>query len=435
MLNALPGSRRSLVVSASPQVGWITVLFLLGNLAIAQTPEADRRRLEERRRLANYQGTTKYFDEEEAKLLYSAELALAGRVVETLGPFAYPRYRVRVRTVMPPSLGTALIRIETFDGDEIWRLEIKPNVKTVEWSDEITVPSPKVIVEAQSRERRLNLVLDGFASLSPKFVPQEIFGERDDRISIVSGDVPSRVQAWGRSVARLRVVDNKGPFTCTGFLVEPQRLLLTALHCVMTDEEHRSARVDFEDSRDVSPDLNIHLGLQVASSSQLDYALFRIEAPEDRPGLRLASETLSTADQLALIQEPRDEGIHCRDEKCVALNDCACITSCSERTRKLGDAVATSPPLPSWAFGHSCDTASGSSGSPILLLAGGGSDVGAVIGLHYGTYAKDGRTLRNQATLAVEIVEHAVCEAVRPDLFRDAALPDPAAHFACEIDY
>ena len=87
---------------------------------------------------------------------------------------------------------------------------------------------------------------------------------------------------WGKSVARLKVVDDAGYFSCTAFLVEAS-LLLTNQHC--TSARWKTMVAEFNAERGnlgaVDP---LNVVQVVATDPIVDVALLRLGAPTNVPG-------------------------------------------------------------------------------------------------------------------------------------------------------
>lgn len=169
------------------------------------------------------------------------------------------------------------------------------------------------------------------------------------------------IYGWGRSVARLTVIERDGKsFACTAFLVTNQ-LLLTARHCFSTAWEKMTAEFNVEKglpTNSIDP-VSISKVEARGVSDRFDYALLRLTKSVDYEALSIPSNPslVFETEKLIVIQHAGGE------DKTVARDAC----------------FAGPRPTPR-SFPHHCDTESGSSGSPVLL-----SD-GSLIGIHTGGF-------------------------------------------------
>jgi V8-like Glu-specific endopeptidase len=173
------------------------------------------------------------------------------------------------------------------------------------------------------------------------------------------------VQQAARPVAKLTFVDAGQSFTCTGFLINDD-VLMTNDHCVNSQALCATAIAIFGfqlDAQGVKQQGEEHDCLQVlAADDALDYALLRIAG---KPGatfghLTLAARDVGAQQPLYVVQHPFGA------PKKVSIVDCSVGTPVVEGRRRDGT-----------DFSHVCDTAKGSSGSPMLAI----DDV--VVGLHH----------------------------------------------------
>lgn len=221
----------------------------------------------------------------------------------------------------------------------------------------------------------------------------------NDLIPVHDSAVPEEVRRLGTAVAWLSFVDASGrPGNCTGFLVSPNTLL-TNEHCIndATSCDTLSVVFDFE----IGPDGRQQIGPQRRCAGiefenvnfTLDATAIRLDRAlgDDRVPLVLSDDAKGPEGSLVVIQHPGQSV-----PKQVSIIDCAAV---AHRLDARG--VATD-------FTHTCDTATGSSGSPILNAAG------QVVGLHHFGFedAPDSTWSENRA--------------VHADLIRDwiAGLPD-----------
>jgi V8-like Glu-specific endopeptidase len=178
------------------------------------------------------------------------------------------------------------------------------------------------------------------------------------------------------AVAKLIFVDGGLSATCTGFLIDDDRML-TNEHCINRAQICKTAIAIFD--YEVMENGSINTGQQfrcskfVAADHKLDTSLIQLAG---KPGLVYGHLTLNgraivLGEQAYMIQHPAGE------PKQISRKGCSVTTI---------EAVGNGPDTD---FGHKCDTLGGSSGSPML-----GADY-SVIGLHH--FGFDGRDDRWRA--------------------------------------
>lgn len=250
------------------------------------------------------------------------------------------------------------------------------------WSDELEGDGATVELFSVAASETVRIVIDRYLAVAPApFQAEAIVGE--DERSPIDGQSDT-IREWGRSVARLRLVadDGKG-YYCSGFLVA-RDLLLTNQHCIQSDAERRSARVDFDFDRIGARPLVLGLGSPVGTSYDLDFALFRLRGDPDRHGLPLGGPVTRNGAAMVVIQHPGGE------PKQVSLLGCKVLPY-----RAPGRGPDRTD------FGHLCDTLGGSSGSPVIDLR-----TGAVVGLHHLGYLEGDAMPVNRAVHIPAIVAH-----------------------------
>lgn len=285
-----------------------------------------------------------------------------------------------------PATGTLEIRIVDGRGAISWAYAPAERDRTI-WSETVHGSSATIRLVTSSKTAAVRVVIDKVAVSTPVPQPKSIF-EPDERSPILAQ--PEAVRQSGRAVAKIRYVgrDNK-EHSCTGFLVAPD-LLLTNEHCVRTDSEAESARVDFDYDFDAAVAYTTGVVKVRAFSESLDYSLLELTERMDRTPLRVidpppAGQILPVDGQLLrIIQHPGGEPKQV-SEGTVSERNCLV-----KGVGLLGVDKTTD-------FGHECDTMKGSSGSPVQLVADG-----TVVGLHH--WAAEGIPT-NQAVSIVLILK------------------------------
>lgn len=190
----------------------------------------------------------------------------------------------------------------------------------------------------------------------------------NDLTPIHDSGVPEEISAKGAAVAWLSFVDANGkPGNCTGFLISAN-ILLTNEHCVNDATSCQTLSVVFD--YEIGPDRRLGIGPQRRCvdfelgnvNFELDATAIRLDRAlnEDRMTLSLSNETEGPEGALVVIQHPGQNV-----PKQVSIIDCKAV---ARRLDARGSATD---------FTHTCDTATGSSGSPIL------DATGRVVGLHH----------------------------------------------------
>lgn len=200
----------------------------------------------------------------------------------------------------------------------------------------------------------------------------------------VNSDLPALLRAAARKVARLAVtIDNpydlnfdKQTQTCTGFLIGPD-LLMTNYHCVKSETECESTLVVFGYDHDLTATMD------AARCAALEYAtpvfdttILRLDRQVGHTRGHFLLTDAKVDGQLVAIGHPQGVRMRvARDSDCKADRwDVAIATDDPQigapHLRRLANRAS---------FTHGCDTASGSSGSPII------DPMGNVVGMQYYT--------------------------------------------------
>jgi hypothetical protein len=272
----------------------------------------------------------------------------------------------------------------------LWETSEEVIVDSGFWSPEFDADQLSIDVFSATSNNALRLILSRVVIGADKGTPESIT-EPNQLMSINGQD------AWildlGRSVARLRIVgDFGGTFTCTAFLVTPA-LMLTNQHCIASNAEAKSTKVDFDFNIPGPPGEVGELTELLESDFELDYAVVRLKEPVSRPPLELEVIRPNDDDQLLIIQHPGGE------PKQISLADCIVDNVVVEgRGGGMTD------------FGHKCDTLGGSSGSPVIDFADR-----KVVGLHHLGIEEGSNKLFNRAS-HIELVLADMDEEVRVEI-------------------
>lgn len=191
-------------------------------------------------------------------------------------------------------------------------------------------------------------------SKSPKqkTEPIESIIDGDDSTSIGDFSTGSEIYQRGTSVAVLR--DGGGEY-CTGFLIGPNRLM-TNNHCIATQAEcdASNARFNYQNDASGNPLVTTDYDCKtlLKTNYDLDYSVVELDGlPGYQWGyLRLTWDNVYEPEELTVIGHPAG------NPKRVSRQDCRV-----EAVVDKGRAANTD-------IGYSCDTRSGSSGSPVFDL-------------------------------------------------------------------
>ena len=254
------------------------------------------------------------------------------------------------------------------------------------WSDVIPGGYVLVSLHADQPPVGFSLTIDRIAYQAYAGAALSTVGDDEKQpIAEYSGDaIISRVQ---RSIARLLFIQDGTSSTCTGFLIEPGRLM-TNHHCVHSQDVCATMRAVFGYQYDESGLLQFGEQYEcrnvVASSYELDYAVLEIaDNPEEEWGtLQLgAGADPNGQDALFIVQHPAGE------PKQISKINCA-----AGKVPVDGRGQDTD-------FTHTCDTVGGSSGSPVF------DESGKVVGLHHYGFKDGGTWTENRAIRIKQITQ------------------------------
>lgn len=253
--------------------------------------------------------------------------------------------------------------VMTINSDEIETKELPFDL----WTEKI--PGSRATLKLYGDPRGLKFKVDKYVRSVPKITVENIVG-RDDREDIITYK-GTDLYNWGRGVALIEILEDQ-LYTCTGFLVS-QNLLLTNEHCLNDKTKRIAALFDFETG-------NLRRPLEISVKSiegkvyNQDFAILRLKQGLPGRKLVLVDDAVTLGESLIIIQHPGGE------KKQVTKIDCS---------------VAGVPPA--IYFTHTCDTLSGSSGSPVF------NQKGAVIGIHEWGFAESNDKV-NKAIPMKEII-------------------------------
>jgi V8-like Glu-specific endopeptidase len=241
------------------------------------------------------------------------------------------------------------------------------------WSKRLAGEVVAIEVAASSAHSTLKFKIDKVAFSHREVVKYSIVHTPSELEAIRAYAGISAIEHISNPVGRLTFFANGHLEACSGFLIDDNRFL-TNYHCIDSDDVCvAGARVDFGYQEEPNGRINdgesydcIEL---VDKASELDAALIRLSGnPGKKWGhLNLSDRSIAQDEQAYLIQHPGG------DPKQIARKECYISTLSAEWETRDVD------------IGHMCDTAKGSSGSPLI-----GKDFN-VVGLHHRGFDDDGR--------------------------------------------
>jgi V8-like Glu-specific endopeptidase len=240
------------------------------------------------------------------------------------------------------------------------------------WTESIDGDFVRIEVVAARKPTGLKFVLGDIAYQQNMGAPFSITLPDEREPVRVYRDIPILSERI-HSVAKLIFIDGGMSASCTGFLIDDDRML-TNEHCINRADVCKTAIAIFD--YEIMENGSINTGQQfrcaqfIAADHTLDVSLIRLAG---KPGLVYGHLTLNAraivlGEQAYMIQHPAGE------PKQISRKGCSITTA------------ATAGNGPDTDLGHKCDTLGGSSGSPVL-----GADY-TVVGLHH--FGFDGADVR-----------------------------------------
>lgn len=274
----------------------------------------------------------------------------------------YSRFLLRLAGNVPDDL------IVKVTGPFQTQFEFSPQELTGDGAWTGMIPFGKATISVESDERPSGVRFEIVDSVyqAPGGYLYSVHGE-NEITEINDAKVPEHFRLLGKPVAKLVFQREGKPRSCTGFLLDDSALL-TNEHCVNNQEICATLAVVFE--FEIRSDDRLNFGQQFFCESvkedqvnyELDAAIVKLKG---RPGTVFGRVEFAERDaivkgqDLFIIQHPGGEPKKISSEECAASLD---------PVSGRGDDTD---------FTHTCDTASGSSGSPVF------NGDGAVVGLHH----------------------------------------------------
>lgn len=241
------------------------------------------------------------------------------------------------------------------------------------WTDPIEWRS--MHLEVQGKAANFLITVKTVAETYPPGMADSAWGAQYfESVSRLS--VGSQLRRVANTVARLIITPIKleernlaeESYSCSGFLVGSS-LLMTSRHCVKEVEQCRRFIAVFGYEEDETISSSAYRCKRIAYSNKLlDVVIVELEGtPADVYG-RLVLQNIAPQGSLAVVQHPLGMTKRIsRDEDCKVV-----------KVRDDGYAInkEDAEHVRGIAFGHKCDTAEGSSGSPVTDLEG------ALLGIH-----------------------------------------------------
>lgn len=235
--------------------------------------------------------------------------------------------------------------------------------KTELWTN-VILGSYGLITLIYTQQTMLKFRVDGFVYQNSGGLVLSIT-DPDEREHIADYPDDPVIQRSARSVAKLSYIKNLEPYVCTGFMIGDD-LMMTNNHCVADQTTCDTAvaifdyQWDLQQKRFRNGEQYKCLSIQ-NSSYPHDFTVLKLEnAPGTKWGhLEFAVDDPQDQQDLLIIGHPAGQ------PKQVSKKGCKVLIATADGRVSGSD------------FAHGCDTLGGSSGSPVLNLAGD------VVGLHH----------------------------------------------------
>ena len=255
------------------------------------------------------------------------------------------------------------------------------------WTNLMPLGRVRLALVSQSVTQEAALIIENLAVQSAKGSLYSTWGE-NEILPINAQEVPEAIRALAAPVAFLSFIDGGFARTCTGFLIEPD-LLATNEHCINSAETCRSMTAVF--GYEFDPQNRLVMGPQLRcdeyddtrSTFDLDVSVIRLNRPvgPEYVPVDITTDMPDPDGPLFIIQHPGSQ------PKQVSFINCAAV-----QTGVDGRATGSD-------FTHTCDTAGGSSGSPVFNADG------LLVGVHHFGFMDDtdGIWSENRSTHADQI--------------------------------
>ena len=239
------------------------------------------------------------------------------------------------------------------------------------WTNLMPLGRVRLALVGETVPQEAALIIESLAVQSAKGSLYSTWGENEIKPINAEG-VPEAIRALSAPVAFLSFIEGGFARTCTGFLIEPD-LLATNEHCINSAETCRSMTAVF--GYEFDPQNRLVMGPQLRcagydetlSTFDLDVSVVRLSrspGPEYVP-VEITTGISDPEGPLFIIQHPGSQ------PKQVSFINCAAV-----QMNVDGRAAGSD-------FTHTCDTAGGSSGSPVFNADG------ALVGVHHFGFMDD----------------------------------------------
>ncbi len=243
--------------------------------------------------------------------------------------------------------------VKNFRGDEVLRYPKSAfHVRREFWTKVVRGDRVTIEIRAAQPPAGLRFRIKEYSFAQPGGQVLSISGT-DDREPIAAYSGDPEISRRARAVAKLVYKDGGVPKSCTAFLVA-ENIALTNEHCIRDQAMCDTAVALFGYHKVTDdPDQYDCVDLVMPPHHDLDYAFLRLEgrpgAPDKWGVLALRPRPLTGGEPLYIIQHPGGE------PKQISRKDC-----------KVDQPAVKGRGADVTDFSHTCDTVSGSSGSPVF---------------------------------------------------------------------